>query len=601
MTTTTIQSRAGLRPTGSPRLKDAAAASLTTLILLGVQAISHFPTLNGSGGDNDSLLRLVEVRDLIAGQGWFDLAQYRMGIDGGFIMHWSRLVDAPIAAIIVIGKAVSGSQAVGEMAAQLAWPLGLFGLALFLLLRLTRTIADEEALLPATVIGGAGLYYTGIFLPGALDHHNVQLVLTLAVMLALTSVARGARPGALAALLSVVMLAVGMETAPFVAAAGGFVAARFILGAAGSRGAAIGFGAVFLAASTAAFVMTVPANDWSSARCDSFSTVHLVLGCVAGSGLVLLATTLRSRRSARLVAILSLGMATALSAAFLFPQCIADPYAALDPDLKRFWLNAVSEAQPAWRVIASDPSLASGYYVTPAIGLAVLAWLRCRNETAWWVAAIFLAVAVVISVWQVRGARFSVPLATLPLAAWVGQLRRSMPEQGDARSSLKLAGAWLASLSLAWAALAAGLSNGLAPDGEAGETARASRCEAAADYSQLATLPPTTVLANSNLGAPILAYTHHRALSGPYHRNVDGNLAAIRTMMAGTEAEALVRASHVGLIAVCRGNDETDALIGWAPAGLLARLVRNERPDWLEQLPDTTGRPLEIYRVRGPA
>ena len=43
-----------------------------------------FPTLADSGGDNDSLMRLVEVRDLVAGQGWFDLHQYRMGGDGGF-------------------------------------------------------------------------------------------------------------------------------------------------------------------------------------------------------------------------------------------------------------------------------------------------------------------------------------------------------------------------------------------------------------------------------------------------------------------------------------------------------------------------------------
>ena len=49
-------------------------------------------------GDNDSLLRLVEIRDLLGGQGWFDLHQYRMGPPGGFVMHWSRLVDAPIAA-----------------------------------------------------------------------------------------------------------------------------------------------------------------------------------------------------------------------------------------------------------------------------------------------------------------------------------------------------------------------------------------------------------------------------------------------------------------------------------------------------------------------
>ena len=53
-----------------------------------------FVTLIGlSGSDtegipnSDDLLRLVEVRDLLAGQSWFDLTQYRLGLDGGTVMH----------------------------------------------------------------------------------------------------------------------------------------------------------------------------------------------------------------------------------------------------------------------------------------------------------------------------------------------------------------------------------------------------------------------------------------------------------------------------------------------------------------------------------
>ena len=42
-------------------------------------------------------MRLVEVRDLIAGQGWFDLTQHRLD-PPGVSMHWSRVIDAPLAA-----------------------------------------------------------------------------------------------------------------------------------------------------------------------------------------------------------------------------------------------------------------------------------------------------------------------------------------------------------------------------------------------------------------------------------------------------------------------------------------------------------------------
>ena len=94
-------------PSAQGRLRGAVPGTEALLALaaasffLVVHTASGFPTLDASNGDNDSLLRLVEVRDLIGGQGWFDLHQYRMGPEGGFVMHWSRLVDAPIAAIML--------------------------------------------------------------------------------------------------------------------------------------------------------------------------------------------------------------------------------------------------------------------------------------------------------------------------------------------------------------------------------------------------------------------------------------------------------------------------------------------------------------------
>ena len=51
----------------------------------------------GTDLSTDDAMRLVEVRDLLAGQGWFDLTQYRLSPPGGVAMHWSRLVDVPLA------------------------------------------------------------------------------------------------------------------------------------------------------------------------------------------------------------------------------------------------------------------------------------------------------------------------------------------------------------------------------------------------------------------------------------------------------------------------------------------------------------------------
>src|SRR5260370_41349134 len=58
-----------------------------------------------SGMSTDDAMRLVEVRDLLAGQGWFDLTQYRLNPPDGVVMHWSRLIDLPLALLIRAGEA----------------------------------------------------------------------------------------------------------------------------------------------------------------------------------------------------------------------------------------------------------------------------------------------------------------------------------------------------------------------------------------------------------------------------------------------------------------------------------------------------------------
>src|SRR5512144_1087088 len=48
-------------------------------------------------GDADDAARLVEVRALLHGRQWFDLVEPRFAPPMGLDVHWSRLIDAPIA------------------------------------------------------------------------------------------------------------------------------------------------------------------------------------------------------------------------------------------------------------------------------------------------------------------------------------------------------------------------------------------------------------------------------------------------------------------------------------------------------------------------
>src|SRR4029450_12692927 len=46
--------------------------------------------------DTDDNMRIMQVRAWLAGQGWFDLRQYRLDPPYGANIHWSRLVDLPL-------------------------------------------------------------------------------------------------------------------------------------------------------------------------------------------------------------------------------------------------------------------------------------------------------------------------------------------------------------------------------------------------------------------------------------------------------------------------------------------------------------------------
>jgi len=583
---------------------DFALALAATLLVLACSGFSGFPSLSEPNGDNDSLLRLVEVRDLMSGQGWFDLHQYRMGPEGGFVMHWSRLVDAPIAGIILFGRALGASADAAEKAAAIVWPALLFSLTVFFIMRAARRFGGEAAALPALVLGGAALHFMGIFRPGAFDHHNIQLMLTMAGLSFLLA-APQRRGAALAAGAAIALsLAIGMETAPYVAAIGLGVAGLFAFGGEGERPVAREFGLGFAGVSTIVFLATVSPSDWGAPACDAFSVAQCALAALCGAGLAAIASsgTATSTRTRRVAALLLLGAAAAAVTHRFFPQCLAAPYAEIDPRLRTLWLDHVDEAQSLLQLLGDSPASVAARYVTPLLALGLLGarfYHGSRRREDWLILAV-LAAAFAVGVWQVRGTNFAIAFAVVPLAAWVAIWREKAMTGRSAGAQARMALAWIVSLNVSWMGMAAAAS--VAADDMTGTgyetTGKADHCDAAADFVRLAGLPETAVLAVSNLGAPILAYSRHRALAGPYHRNITGNLAVLDAFTGPIDgAETVARNQHAGLIAVCRADAEQNMLAANAPAGLLAKLLRGEIPAWLEPV-QTGGDSVLIYRLR---
>ncbi len=133
----------------------------TRNFLLLMWAVAVFSLCLASGIDSlstDDAMRLVQVRDLLAGQSWFDMTQYRLDPPGGVVTHWSRLVDLPLAVSI---KSVSlfASTAVAETFTLIVWPTVLLLVFLAGVARLARELAGHAAARLALVLAvadGAG-------------------------------------------------------------------------------------------------------------------------------------------------------------------------------------------------------------------------------------------------------------------------------------------------------------------------------------------------------------------------------------------------------------------------------------------------------------
>ena len=557
------------------------------------------------GADNDDVLRLVQVRDLLAGQGWFDLNQYRLGLEGGTPMHWSRLIDLPIALLIAGFSVILGPE-VGEMAGVLVWPV-LTAFPLFLALAVAGfRLGGKPAAGIALAMGGLYALAINRFAPGSIDHHNVQMALMMIMVAGIVGPTFNAAAFAASGAAAAFAIAIGAETTPLVAVGGAAVALLWLFEGERMRLSASAFGLGMAGTLSVLFFLLVPPSSYPTVACDALSTGFYVLGVVGASGLFLSAS-LASRFgiSGRLAALGLTGVTTAGFAVLIAPECLGSPLANLDPLLTKMWLNQVSEAQSIIQVIREDAWTAAGFYAVPVIALvvAIRQVVRGENRQVALVLAGLIAAAFAISCVQVRGAAFSNLFAFLVLAPVVAGLRAtSNSDPKNIRAGAAFAGMVFASTPIVWSIVGAVLGMGwAAASGQEAKSlpvTQAPVCTSRQALSLLAAEPTGVVSAPSNLGASILRFTAHRTLSGPYHRNQGGMLTELHATMANPrDAIKYLRGAGVTLLAYCPSDPQTDLVVSVAPDGLAAAIGRGDIPDWLQKGPSTEDGALTVYRV----
>lgn len=573
--------------------REAIVALLLALFLSLCWTINDWPQVGQLNlPDSDDMMRLAQVRDLVAGQPFNDWTQYRLAPPEGAPMHWSRINDVGIAAIILAARPLLGAHW-AELLAVILYPALLFALYLLLSGRIARRLGGASAALVAIVVAALAYPANSLFLPGRIDHHALQIVLILGAILALirpSTVANGAIAGVCVAL----SLGIGLETAPYVAAVIAVLCGQWIWRGDAERARLTAAGAATGGVTLLLLLFARP-TYWTAQWCDAFTPASSSATLAAAGAWIALG--LVSPRlpgwKARLALAAAAGAAVLGFTLVRYPVCLTGPYGPMDPFVRSAFMDNVVEAQGMFEHRLLSVGLPSAGLM--AAGLLVAGWFlatRPLRRRAALPVVVVLAIAAAVTLFQVRGAYLGSAVAAPLLAQLILAARRAPRWPG-----LAVAGAWLVSAGMVYLIVPERIDRMLAPQVRASFLANRG-CNAGDVWRQLDGYPAGTVMAPMDRAAYIIGGTHHGSVAAGYHRNNRGNRAMYDFFLAEPE-----RAKRIGVqwkthyVAICPGDFVELDLASAYPRSLAAQLIRGETPAWLEPLPlRDTG--LQFYRIR---
>ena len=550
-------------------------------------------------GDTDDNLRMAQVRAWIGGQDWFDLRQYRFDpAFGGADIHWSRVVDLPLAALITVGRWFLSGVDADRLAVAVA-PLLPYAVLLTGVTLTARRLISPGAFVAALIV----LYFAGstngMFMPTRIDHHGWQLAMLSLVIAGLADPDRR-RGGLTTGLASALSLSIGLEMLIYLALAG---AAQVLMWVADQRERERIFAyGVSLAGGAALGFLLFASYANRAPVCDALSPVWLGNALLGGALLALLAWRSPARWPVRLALAAGAGAIVAAFHALAFPHCLSR-LEGVSPEVQQLWLNNVREARPItrhpWRTGVNIASL-------PAIGLIGWAWLlwlqrreaeRFRRTLA--VAAI-AATAFALLFWQTRAGPAAQLLGVVGCAALIATL---LPRLWNAKNSLVVvlgSSALILAASGAATPLALSLFSSERKQSEAERlNNRANRlCPTLWAMRPVARQPRGNVFTFIDLGPRLIAVTHHSAIGGPYHRNGEAIAASMKAFRGTPEqARAIITRHASDYLLICPHMNQATIFRAAAPRGFYAQLERGARFDWLEPIDLGKDSPLRMWRV----
>jgi hypothetical protein len=550
-------------------------------------------------GDTDDNMRIMQVRGLLAGQDWYDLRQHRLNPPFGADIHWSRLVDLPIAGLKLALAPLIGGPGAEKVAVALA-PLIPMAAAMAAVAVTARRLISPWAFALAIAILLCGHSVRGQWAPLRIDHHGWQLAL-LAIAIASLIDPKRARGGALLGVATALSLVIGLEMLLYLALAGGIAVLLWVRDPAEGRRLAT-YGASLAGGAALGFLLFA-SNANRAAVCDALSPVWLSV-TVAGGAVAVLLAIIAPRSWPLRLGLAGLGGA-ALGAGYLlaWPNCLGRLEGA-SPELVRLWLGNVREARPIYSHGYSTALAVAALPVAGLVGYAAMLWRHRRDESKlvlWAATAAPALLAAALLLWQSRAGPaaqlLAVPGATA--LAWL-----AIPRLFASRLLLVRVGGTVAIFLLVSGILVQQIVRYFPPKPRPGTPAinkANSLCPTLWALKPVAQVPKGQVLTFVDLGPRLITVTHHDAVAGPYHRNGRDIIDVMRAFRGSAEnARATVERRGIDYVLICPGLSESTIYSSQAKQGFYMQLVRGRIPAWLQPVPLPAKSPYRMWRVVRP-
>jgi hypothetical protein len=548
-------------------------------------------------GDTDDNMRMMQVRALLHGQGWFDLRQYRLNPPFGANIHWTRFVDLPLAGLILLLQPFVGGPKAQLIAAGVA-PMLPYAILLFGVALTARRLIDPRAfLLPIIAMIVAGLT-NSMFMPERIDHHGWQLAL-LSISIAGLADPRRIRGGLTLGISTALSLAIGIEMIIYLAVAGAAVA-LFWVADARERPRAVAY-AVSLGGAIAFSFLVFASYDNRFAVCDALSPVWLSSLLVASALLLSLAWLNPADWKVRFAMVVGAGVILAAFHALMWPQCLSR-LEGVSPEVKYLWLSHVREARPVYLHGWQIASLILALPVTGTIGWAVLAW-RNRVDADLFRRTVGSAVPGIVAglllFWQTRTGPAAQLMAVVGAVAIVWVLA---PVFDRSRNPiLRTLGVILVAVIGFGAVVPFALKviPGTKMTPREMEVERANRlCNFIGSYHPIALEPKGIVFTFVDLAPRLITLTHHDSIMGPYHRNGEQIADAMKAFRGSADQARRIFAKYrSNYLLTCPDSSTTTIFMSEAPNGFYGQLTRGEVPNWLTPVKLPADSPFRMWKI----